>query len=84
MGYFGRFILGYGILPTPLTKPLYNAWSLELPCVFTHHLVIKMLILTVMQLNRNRTKEKNSQIINHRMGKKKRHKIGITVFFTLL
>ena len=21
MGYFGRFILGYGILPTPLTKP---------------------------------------------------------------
>ena len=20
MGYFGRFILGYGILPTPLTK----------------------------------------------------------------
>ena len=23
MGYFGRFILGYGILPTPLTKPQY-------------------------------------------------------------
>ena len=22
MGYFGRFILGYGILHTPLTKPL--------------------------------------------------------------
>ena len=21
MGYFGWFILGYGILPTPLTKP---------------------------------------------------------------
>ena len=21
MEYFGRFILGYGILPTPLTKP---------------------------------------------------------------
>ena len=21
MGYFGRFILGYGILPTSLTKP---------------------------------------------------------------
>ena len=21
MGYFGRFIWGYGILPTPLTKP---------------------------------------------------------------
>ena len=21
MGYIGRFILGYGILPTPLTKP---------------------------------------------------------------
>ena len=23
MGYFGRFNLGYGILPTPLTKPQY-------------------------------------------------------------
>ena len=23
MGYIGQFILGYGILPTPLTKPHY-------------------------------------------------------------
>ena len=23
MGHIGRFILGYGILPTPLTKPHY-------------------------------------------------------------
>ena len=29
MGYFGRFILGYGILPTPLTKPHYYVCNLE-------------------------------------------------------
>ena len=29
MGYFGRFILGYGILPTPLTKPRRSALQLQ-------------------------------------------------------
>ena len=38
MGYIGRFILGYGILPTPLTKP--HLWEeenfpAEYPCFIT-------------------------------------------------
>ena len=60
MGYFGRFILGYGILPTPLTKP--HTCKTALSCIYTHYIILVVLNIN-LGLNDKHDKRDNKAIV---------------------